>query len=242
MIRVYPLPELVDPAKLADTTAVVIDVLRASTTIVHALAAGARSVVPSLDVEGARRLAASAKHAGTILGGERQGLPIDGFDLGNSPAEYSPQTVADRTVVFTTTNGTRALDRVRGARRVVIAAFANAAAVVQELRDAPQIALVCAGTRGEITREDVLCAGLLVDRLSANGDGCEIDDAAHIARAAWRAAERSERTLAEELADSLGGRNLEAIGLADDIRLAARLDVFDFVPGLDAEQWQITKP
>src|ERR1700733_12632677 len=136
-LAVHFLPELTTPAELAAGVVVVIDVLRASTTITTALAAGAREVIPCAEVEQARiradqlgrRHAASTKalvaatadaaktvaagthesDSGPLLGGERGGLPIDGFDLGNSPSEFTAQTIAGRTVVFTTTNGTKAL-------------------------------------------------------------------------------------------------------------------------------------
>ncbi|HYW81106.1 MAG TPA: 2-phosphosulfolactate phosphatase, partial [Thermoguttaceae bacterium] len=112
-LNVYALPRLVDPEKLAGGTAVVIDVLRASTTIVHALESGAREIIPCSDVGEARAIASQLSAGEFVLGGEREGLPIDGFDLGNSPSEYLPHRVEDKAVVFTTTNGTRAISQVR---------------------------------------------------------------------------------------------------------------------------------
>src|SRR4051812_42560200 len=108
-IDVYLLPALVEPEALSGSTVVVIDVLRATTTIVHALAAQAVEVAPFRDVEDARRLANDLGNK-AVLGGERGGVPIPGFDLGNSPAEYTSERVAGKTVIFTTTNGTRALE------------------------------------------------------------------------------------------------------------------------------------
>src|SRR5262245_39532454 len=121
-IDVFLLPALVEPAALAGKTAVVIDVLRATTTIVQALATGAKEIVPLQEVDEARRLAEKLGE-GAILGGERGGVLIPGFDLGNSPAEYTAAKVAGKTVVFTTTNGTRALQRCKMAERVLIGAF-----------------------------------------------------------------------------------------------------------------------
>ena len=106
-VNVHLLPSLIAPEALAGSTVVVIDVLRATTTIVHAMAAQAHEIIPCLEVDEARRMAGRLK-CDTVLGGERGGEPIDGFDLGNSPAEYSAHAVADKTIVFTTTNGTRA--------------------------------------------------------------------------------------------------------------------------------------
>src|SRR5437868_6038312 len=119
-LSVHFLPALADPEELRDATAVVIDLLRASTTICYALAAGAREVIPCLEVDDARRTAADLAASPPVLGGERKGIRIEGFDLGNSPDEYRPDTVGGRTVVFTTTNGTAAMQRCRPARRVLI--------------------------------------------------------------------------------------------------------------------------
>lgn len=191
-IAVSLLPGHLPPNSLPGSTAVVIDVLRASTTIVHALAAGARAVVPCAELDEARRVAQELGPAERLLGGERGGLPIAGFDLGNSPGEYTRQRVANRLVIFTTTNGTRALAACRAARQVLVAAPVNAAAVIRRLSGEPRVHLVCAGTDGRITREDVLFAGLLVVRLSgvaaaARGADVELNDEAVLARDVFRA-------------------------------------------------------
>ena len=119
-LATYFLPTLVGPGELDGETAVVIDLLRASTTICHALAAGATAVVPCLEVEEAKRIDAMLPPGKAILGGEREGVRIPGFDLGNSPDEFRPDTVGGRTVVFTTTNGTRAMNECRRAAQVFI--------------------------------------------------------------------------------------------------------------------------
>ena len=147
-----------EAASLAGKTAVVIDVLRASTTIVHALAAGAQDILPCLTIPEAQQQAAQVGPA-ALLCGERDGIRIDGFDLGNSPAEYTPDRVGGRRLVLTTTNGTRALQHASAAERVWIAAFVNLSSIAARLRDAEQVVLLCSGTRGEITREDTLLAG-----------------------------------------------------------------------------------
>jgi 2-phosphosulfolactate phosphatase len=123
-IDVYLLPALVDPVELEGKAVVVIDVLRATTTIVHALAAGTSEVAPCEEIEDAKKLAATLGSK-AVLSGEREGLPIPGFDLGNSPAEFTRDRVAGKTLVFTTTNGTRAMHRCRHAARVLLGAFVN---------------------------------------------------------------------------------------------------------------------
>jgi 2-phosphosulfolactate phosphatase len=249
VLNVYSLPTLVAPEELAGGTVVVIDVLRASTTIVHAMAAGARQVIPCLEVEEARRIAAGFAPGEAVLGGERNGLPIDGFDLGNSPSEYTQKTVGGRTLVFTTTNGTRAMAVCRQAARVLIGAFVNAQAVCDRLAGEERIHLLCSGTRGEVGRDDVLLAGLLVERLQHAGTVYSINTQVNVARESWvrlfsdpLAVEdepMEPERLARELRNSPGGRNLVAIGLEEDILAAAQLDRFDCVPELDPQTMRI---
>jgi 2-phosphosulfolactate phosphatase len=242
-LDVFLLPALVEPAALAERAVVVIDILRATTTIIHALAAGATEVVPCLEIEDARAAARRAS-GGVVLGGERGGLPITGFDLGNSPAEYTRERVAGKTVVFTTTNGTRAMLRAKLARRVLLGAFVNLSAVCRELLDARDVALVCAGTDGHVTREDTLFAGAVVDDLARSNQPRRLNDQAEIAADAWRTAVRmlTDRPLGMTLRDSRGGRNLVEIGQADDIDLAAQIDRFDIVPELDPASLVVRLP
>lgn len=247
-IKAYFLPALATASELAEAAVVVIDVLRATTVIAHALAAGAREVIPCLEVDEALRTAAGLPHGQAVLGGERGGLKIDGFDLGNSPDEYCRESVAGKTVVFTTTNGTKAMQHCRQARRAFLGSFVNAAAVVSAVKREPIVRLVCAGTRGEITREDVLFAGLVADSL-LNHTGMaigEVNDQLLIARDAWQAflSSLSDGDVASGLAAALrstqGGRNLKQIGLEQDIDTAAQIDRLHLVPQLDLKAWKIT--
>src|ERR1051326_3706191 len=132
-VHVHLLPELVPADALAGSIAVVVDVLRASTTIVHALAAGCVAVRPCLEVEEARELARTFPAGTAILGGERHGKPIPGFDLGNSPGDYTAKVCKGRTLVFTTTNGTKAIHRAAGADSILIAGFENINAVCEQI-------------------------------------------------------------------------------------------------------------
>src|SRR6266404_4511898 len=150
-VQVHLLPQLVPPGRLAGTLAVVVDVLRASTTIIHALAAGCACVHPCLEVDEARALAGEMRAGKVLLGGERNGIPLPGFDLGNSPHEYTAKVCRGTTLVLTTTNGTRALHRAAEAERVLIASFVNYSAVCEQLRqDARPVHIICSGTEGEI--------------------------------------------------------------------------------------------
>lgn len=253
---VHFLPELVAPEQLAKSNVVVIDVLRATTSIIHAVQGGCKEVIPCLEVEEARQIAARYERGQAVLGGERNGVKIEGFDYGNSPSEYSPESVAGRTVVFTTTNGTKAMQRCKQAARVSLCGFVNLTAVARDLCDLDWVDIVCAGTGGEVTREDILCAGALVDRLIywrtttnvAPNAMWSFNDQCRMAVALWKDAMREGRfqidknakgAIAKTLRDSLGGRNLEQIGQTDDITMAADVDRFMLVPDLYLDTWRI---
>ena len=134
-IEAYFTGAAVDAGSLAGATAVVIDVIRATSTLLEALVNGARGVYPTESIEEAVQLAASLGREDTLLTGERKGLKVEGFDLGNSPREFRRDVVEGRQVVMTTTNGTRAFLAVAGARRVVSGAFSNLSAVVESVQD-----------------------------------------------------------------------------------------------------------
>jgi len=252
ILNVYALPRYVEPVELAGGTVVVIDVLRASTTIIYALDAGAREVVPCLEIADARKLAEQLPFDEIVLGGEREGILIDGFDLGNSPEDYTPDRVEGKTVIFTTTNGTRAMIHARMADEVLIGAFVNAGAIVDRLMNREKVCIVCAGTDGRISEDDALVAGLLVDRLQRRGGIVYQQNAQAItAREFWLnafalpqalgaeplAAER----LAGELRKTLGAQNLLALEMDADILAAAQIDRFDLVPRLDPQTFRITR-
>lgn len=158
--------DAVVPERLAGASALVIDVLRASTSMITALGNGAAEVIPVVTVEEAH-----ARRAGlggtTLLAGERGGDPPEGFDLGNSPLEFTRERVAGRSVVMTTSNGTKALVAARPATRTGVAAFINAsAAVAWAQARGTNVVLICSGEIGTLSLEDQACAGLLAARLA----------------------------------------------------------------------------
>lgn len=166
MIVTHLLPKHFSPDQLTGGIVVAIDILRASSTISTALANGAESVIPCEQVEQAYQIREQFPEDSTILGGERNGVIIDGFDLGNSPGDYSSNQVSGKKVLFTTTNGTRAIHRCRKAKAVFIGSFLNLSAVARKLRQYTEpIHLVCAGTDGRITTEDCLFAGAIAEEL-----------------------------------------------------------------------------
>jgi 2-phosphosulfolactate phosphatase len=204
-VQIYPLPAQIEPGDLAGGVAVVIDVLRASTTIIVALTNGATRVIPCGHVETARRLAAEDTTGHTLTGGERGGVKIEGFDLDNSPSSYSRERVAGKTIAFTTTNGTAALLRTDGAARVLIGAFVNRQAIVEAVHfDGRPVHLICAGTDGRLTTDDLLGAAAIAAGL-ARFDGVEMwDDSTNSYAKHWPEG-ISSKLLIDSLRRSSGG-------------------------------------
>lgn len=230
-VSVTLLPALLDTTTLPGATAVVIDVLRATSVIATALANGARRVYACESIDSARQLAAQSP-SDSLLCGERGGLPIDGFDLGNSPAEYTPQRVRDQTIVLTTTNGTLALAAADQAEQVLTASFLNFSAVTDYLSSQSRVVILCAGTNGRITSEDVLLAGAIVETLLPVGFQIA-DDSTQLALHHWRQSGASlgdAAMLGDALSLSSGAGNLKRIGLSDDVMRVAQVDQCRCVP------------
>ena len=245
-LAVHYLPQFVAEADLAGSTVIVVDLLRASTTICQALAAGAKCVKPSVEVDATIAAAENLERSEIILGGERGGERIDGFDLGNSPAEYTADQVFGRTLLFTTTNGTKALAHARLAKRVLIGGTINRQAVVETVNTTEQVDILCAGTGGKVTREDILAAGAIASQLESDTTN-EFCDAAcgewqellTTARALGRS---PSEQFALELRDTLGAKNLLALGLDHDLEFCAQLDTHNVVPELEQTTGRIRLP
>jgi 2-phosphosulfolactate phosphatase len=207
---------------------VVIDVLRASTTIVTALAHGCRAIIPVEEVEEAKRIAATIGDEHVLLGGERGGVRVEGFTLGNSPREYRGAVVRDGTIVFTTTNGSRLFRMVQSGALVLVGALVNAEAVTRALaRTAQDVLMVCAGREGRFSAEDCFCAGLLISRLlKLLPRDVELSDSAQAARRF----SMGRTSAVSVLEKSEHGRFLASIGLAQDIAECAQLDAYQVVP------------
>jgi len=229
---------------LRATACVVFDVLRATSTFVTALHHGAQAIIPVSEIAEAvafKKSGARSKESGIILlGGERNGVRIsaDGvdFDLGNSPREYTPEIVRGKTIVSTTTNGTRALRACVGAKTVLAASFLNFTATAEFLRrkNFENILLVCAGTGENQADEDVLAAGALAELLTARGDARPtISGSTEIARRAWLAAKPD---LSAAVGNAENARRLLAIPeLRDDVAFCLQRDVFPLVAEMEAD-------
>jgi 2-phosphosulfolactate phosphatase len=217
---------------LAGRTVVVIDVLRATSTIVEALVNGARTVLPAPTVEDAARKADQLGRDAILLCGERDAEPIRGFHLGNSPLEFTADRVGGRTLVMTTTNGTAALLAAAGAHRCYVASLLNAEATALRLAgEGADTLLLCAGREGGFALEDAVCAGRIARSLQQRVGRLQGNDAL---RAALRLS-RSAPT-ARTLGRTAAGTRLRAIGRDDDVAFCARENLYDVVPVLEEQR------
>jgi len=204
--------------QLRASTCAVIDVIRATSTIVTALDQGAPGVLPVASVPDA--FAAKARNPGALLAGERGGQALPGFDLGNSPEDFTMERVHRRPIILTTTNGTQALAACHGARAVVTASLLNLEAVAARLREiGPPWIIVCAGCDGEFGVDDAVAAGALAEAL----------DREHPLVSLYRSVRGD---LTETLLGSAAGRELLKVGLEKDVPFCAQLNLFSIVPML----------
>lgn len=221
-----------------------IDALRASVTISAALASGARAVFPVLTVEDALAAASRMQQSGAdrkqiVLGGERGGVLIPGFDLDNSPLAYTPQRVLEKAVIFTTANGTSTLIHAHGAAEIYIGALTNLSAVCGAIAsDTREVHIICSGTRGEISLDDCLAAGAIVERLLEAGRELGSDDSGLVCLRLWQDAKRSG--ISGAMRESRGGRNLVRLGFDADIELCSTVDAVNVLPRYDEKAGSIT--
>ncbi|MBP1155117.1 MULTISPECIES: 2-phosphosulfolactate phosphatase [unclassified Paenibacillus] len=211
--------------ELQNKTVIVIDVLRATSTMVMALTNGSKSIVPTETVAQAKSL----QRPGDLLGGERSCKKIPGFDFGNSPFEYSPEAVAGKTIVMTTTNGTRAVQKSHKAAHILAGSLLNASSCVEKaLKLQKEIALLCAGTHDVFSLEDGLCAGLLADELvRLTGGACEVND---LGLALMHAYRQTQERLPEALLSCANGKRLTRIGFKDDVLYCSQVNRLQAVP------------
>ncbi|HEV8022107.1 MAG TPA: 2-phosphosulfolactate phosphatase [Candidatus Lustribacter sp.] len=210
-------------------TVAVIDVLRATSSIVTALDNGAAGVVPVREPEEAIVLMRRLGRERALLCGERESRLIPGFDLDNSPASYARERIEGKTLVLTTTNGTRALvEAARGNATVYCAALLNRAAIAERLEASEgEVRLLCAGSHGTPSLEDLLCAGAIADALLHHHKKLALTDAARAAATLYAA---GAKRLTTAIAGGTHAQDLVAAGFAADVAACARIDVSRCVP------------
>ncbi len=227
-IDVYFTQQSVQEEALRGKTAVVIDVLRATTTITTALSNGARQIIPVEDMSEASRMIHSFDSDQYLLCGEKDGKKIDGYALGNSPLEYTEDTIGGKTIIFTTTNGTKAIKKTSIALNTYIASFVNMEAVTQKLfAHDNEIVLVCSGWKGRISFEDSLLAGALIHSL---GNGILPKNAKDGAKVAFGLYQKYGKDIASEVKQSDHAKRLKGFVSEEEIEYCCDVDKFSVVP------------
>jgi len=213
---------------------IMIDVLRASSTVCAALYHGAKEVIPTEGTEKAIHIYNNLSKQIRFLGGERGGMKPAGFDAGNSPLDYTEETVFNKTVIITTTNGTRVFQKARQAKIRIIAGFVNHVAVTEFLRSyiaredvMPQLFFLCAGNDGSLSYEDTICAGAYINTLNKVFKIESMTDSAHLAMNLYN-------LHSKDLRDFLGSREhalkLKNLGFFEDISICLTFDKYPVVP------------
>jgi 2-phosphosulfolactate phosphatase len=227
-IDVWLVPRAEAPEDVSEKAIVIIDVLRATSVIVRALCNGASEVIPVLTVEEAMEISRTFPPGTTLLGGERSSRRITGFDLGNSPAEYSAERVRGKRLILRTTNGTRAFHTVASAGEVIAAGFLNIRAAAKRCAESKRdLLIVLSGDEGRFCLEDAVCGGMLIDALKGFDKNLVLTDSSAAALILY---ERFKGNVIEALRLSRHGKELTALGLEADLVESARVDVTDIVP------------
>jgi 2-phosphosulfolactate phosphatase len=211
--------------KVQDKTAVVIDMLRATSVITTAIANGCEEVIPLLTIEEAMELVRESREQ-YILGGERKALKIEGFDCSNSPLEYAHEIVEGKTIVLTTTNGTRAIKGCEGARDILIGAMINGAAAAKKAVELNNhVVIVNAGTYDEFSIDDFICSGYIIDCIKDMTDA-ELTDIAATAHYIYK----SNEDIFSFIKYASHYKRIEELGLKDDLEYCCRKSIIDIVP------------
>jgi 2-phosphosulfolactate phosphatase len=208
---------------------VVIDVLRATSVMIHALSEGALEIIPVATVEEAFQMAKVFPREAILLGGERESRKIEGFDLGNSPREYTAEKVRGRKLILTTTNGTKAFHLVSSGREIFAGSFFNIGALARRCLEWDKDLLIFpSGDEGDFSLEDAVCGGMLIDLITEKGrKPISLSDSSCGAQILY---ERFETNLIEAFHLSRHGKELIKRGFEKDLAYCAQIDATDIVP------------
>ncbi|MFH1862850.1 MAG: 2-phosphosulfolactate phosphatase [bacterium] len=228
-IDVYFTPNEFSDERLNEYLAVVVDVLRSSTSICAALKAGAKEIIPTDSIAGATQLALSISRDAILLCGEREGKLVDGFDLGNSPLQFTPEIVKGKALIFTTTNGTPTIVKARHAHRVLIGGFVNLSTIVNALEQSNHpVCILCAGKLDQFAIEDAVCAGRILSELQVRLRGdLELNDAAS---AALVLSQQYRNSITKVVSESHHGKYLKQIDMEVDLPFCADTDRLPVLP------------
>jgi 2-phosphosulfolactate phosphatase len=229
-VELHFTPHQIDELALRDTTVVVVDVLRASTSIITALHNGAKEIIPVTTVERAVKISGNLFGDYVLRGGERNGKMIEGFNLGNSPFDYNEERVRGKAIIFSSTNGSLAIEKARFGRNVAMCGFVNISLVARFLREVnDDFTVLCAGSDGRFSLEDTVCAGMLIHRLADEDTDLDLSDAAMASTMLYKGHARS---LLKMIKHSEHGQYLASIGFSNDLAACAGVDTIPSLPQL----------
>jgi len=229
-IDLFFTPEELKENILVDKAVIVIDVLRASVTIAQALYNGCKDIIPVESAAKSLDLMQKIGRQFVLLCGERDGQKIEGFDLGNSPFEYLEPVVRDKTLIFATTNGSKAIVKVASGDKVVIGSFVNFREVLELVLNLNKdSAIVCSGKNGNFSLEDAVCGGMFVHKLQDQRKG-ELNDAAQAASALYQ---KHKENLQKVLEASDHGKFLSSLGFDKDLSFCSQLNSLPVLPILE---------
>jgi len=221
-------PVLTDELFFTGKTTVVIDILRASTTIAVALANGAKEVVPVGTVEFAVKVSGGMFGGQTLLGGERNTKKIEGFALGNSPSEYTRETVGGKTIVFYSTNGSRAIVKAKYSSNLFVCSFNNIKALAKHLKKLDKdVIILCSGNNNFFCLEDSVCAGMLVNELMTGKEKNDLTDASVSAMTLFKS---FGNDIYKMLSETEHGQLLIENGYGEDLKVCSQLNTMDVIP------------
>ncbi len=221
-------PVQADELFFTGKTTVVIDVLRASSTIIAALSNGAKEIVPVGTVEFAVKVSGGIFGGQTLLGGERNTKKIEGFALGNSPSEYTKEIVSGKSIVFYSTNGSRAIVKAKYSANLFICSFNNLKVLAEHLVNLNEdVVILCSGNNNFFSLEDSVCAGMLVSELSSHNKNAGLNDASNSASALFKS---FGKNILKMLSETDHGRLLIENGFKDDLQACAGLNNTEVIP------------
>jgi 2-phosphosulfolactate phosphatase len=228
-IEIQLVPSPPNPNLVSDRVVVVIDVLRATSVMVHAMLQGALEIIPVATVEEAFQMVKTFPSGATLLGGERGSKKIPGFDLGNSPKEYVAERVSGRKLILTTTNGTKAFHLVSSGKEILVGSFFNIGAIAQRCLGLDKdLFIFPSGDEGGFSLEDTICGGMLVDLITKKRQKpVSLTDASQCARILYK---RFEANLLEAFHLSLHGKELINRGFGEDLIYCTQINITDIVP------------
>ncbi len=239
-IEVFFSPSQIDDLFMRDKNVVVIDVLRASSTVITALNNGAKEIIPVNTIESAVKVSGNLFGDVVLRGGERNGKIIEGFNLSNSPLEYTEEAVKNKSIIFCTSNGAPAMWKARYAKNLLIAGFINMSATVKritELKD--DVYILCAGKHTQFCLEDTVCAGMIIKELmDGKNSEFEFNDSASAAYTLYKNASKNLLKMARTCDH---GKFLIEIGYENDLEFCTNVDAFDVVPEFSSNVLRLKK-